>query len=109
VLALTNPYQVVFWLTVGVGLLRPGTVDVLAQTPYVGDALSGLLVVRTGSPALLMGLFVGILVWIVGFPALLVAGKRRVDRATPIVAGASAAVLAGFGVAFLWDAARTLL
>jgi threonine/homoserine/homoserine lactone efflux protein len=109
VLALTNPYQVVFWLTVGVGLLRPGTVDVLAQTPYVGASLAGLLVVRTGSPALLVGLFGGILLWIVGFPALLVAGQRRVERATPLVAGVSAVVLAGFGLAFLWDAAGTLL
>jgi threonine/homoserine/homoserine lactone efflux protein len=109
VLALTNPYQVVFWLTVGVGLLRPGTVDVLAQTPYVGASLAGLLVVRTGSPALLVGLFGGILLWIVGFPALLVAGQRRVERATPMVAGVSAVVLAGFGLAFLWDAAGTLL
>ena len=109
VLALTNPYQVVFWLTVGVGLLQPGTVDVLGETPYVGDALAGLLVVRTGSPALLVGLFGGIVVWIVGFPALLVAGTRRVDRATPVVTGVSAVVLAGFGVAFLWDATRLLL
>jgi threonine/homoserine/homoserine lactone efflux protein len=82
---------------------------VLGETPYVGDALAGLLVVRTGSPALLVGLFGGIVVWIVGFPALLVAGTRRVDRATPVVTGVSAVVLAGFGVAFLWDATRLLL
>jgi threonine/homoserine/homoserine lactone efflux protein len=109
VLALTNPYQILFWLTVGVGLLRPGRIDVLGRTPYVGDTLAGLLVVRTGSPALLAGLFAGILVWITGFPAVLVAGRRRTDRATPVVAGASAVVLAGFGVAFLLDAATTLL
>jgi len=109
VLALTNPYQILFWLTVGVGLLNPGRIDVLARTPYVGDALAGLLVVRTGSPALLVGLFGGIALWIVGFPALLIAGRRRTERATPLVAGASAAVLAGFGLLFLVDAAGTLL
>ncbi|MFB6354110.1 MAG: LysE family translocator [Halobacteriales archaeon] len=104
-LALTNPYQIVFWLTVGVGLLQPGTVDVLAHTPYVGDSLAGALVVRTGSPALLVGFFGGIAVWITGFPASLVYAGRRVDRFAPLVAYVSAAVLAGFGSWFLADAA----
>lgn len=109
VLALTNPYQILFWLTVGVGLLQQGTHDLLAETPYLGDALSGALIVQTGSATLLVGLFGGILAWIVGFPAALVAAGRRVDRLAPVVAGLSALVLAGFGVAFLWDAATTLL
>ena len=109
VLALTNPYQVVFWLTLGVGLLEPGTLDVFAPVPYVGDALAGLFVVRTGSPALLVGFFGGIALWIVGFPAALVGTGRRVDAFAPAVAYASAAVLGGFGVLFLSDAARTLL
>jgi threonine/homoserine/homoserine lactone efflux protein len=108
-LAITNPYQIAFWLTVGVGLLEPGVVDVLAKTPYVGDALTGLLVVRTGSPALLTGLFGGIVVWIVGFPAALVAAGRRVDRLAPLVAAGSAVVLAGFGLFFTYDAVTTLL
>ena len=104
-LALTNPYQILFWLTVGVGLLRPGTVDVLAHAPYVGTSLAGLLVVRTGSLALVVGLFAGIGVWITGFPASLVYAGRRVDRFAPAVAYASAAVLALFGAYFLADAA----
>jgi len=109
VLAITNPYQVVFWLTVGVRMLRPGTVDVLSHTPYVGASLEGLLVVATGSPALLVGFFLGILVWVAGFPATLVSVGRRVDDFAPVVAGASALVLAGFGVVFLADATSTLL
>jgi threonine/homoserine/homoserine lactone efflux protein len=108
VLALTNPYQVVFWLTVGVGLLEPGTVDVLADLPVVGSALAGTLVVQTGSPALLAGLFCGIGVWIVGFPATLVSAGRRIDRFAPAVAVLSALVLAAFGVTFLWTAVGTL-
>jgi threonine/homoserine/homoserine lactone efflux protein len=108
VLALTNPYQILFWLTAGVGLLEPGTHDLLAETPYVGEALRGVLVVQTGSLALLVGFFGGIVVWIVGFPALLVAAGERTERLTPVVAGASALVLAGFGVAFLWTAATAL-
>jgi len=104
-LALTNPYQVLFWLTVGVGLLRPGQVDVLA---FAHDALAGLLVVATGSPALVVGLFGGIAVWIVGFPAALVAAERRANAVAPGVAYASALVLAGTGIYLLVDAAGTL-
>jgi threonine/homoserine/homoserine lactone efflux protein len=107
VLALTNPYQVVFWLTVGVGLLEAGQVDLLRRLPVLGADLAGLAVVRTGSPALLVGLFVGILVWIVGFPAALVSARRRVERFAPAVAVLSAAVLAGFGFVFLVRAVRT--
>ncbi|MFB6172863.1 MAG: LysE family translocator [Haloarculaceae archaeon] len=108
-LALTNPYQILFWLTIGVGLLTPGQQDLLAQTPYVGDALAGVLVVETGSPALVAGLFGGIAVWIVGFPATLVTAERRVEALAPAVAYASAAVLGGFGVYFLSSAVGTLL
>jgi len=104
-LALTNPYQVLFWLTVGVGLLQPGSVDALAVFPVLGDRLAGTLVVQTGSPALVAGLFGGIVVWIVGFPASLVAAGRRVDALAGLVAYGSAAVLAGFGGYFLADAA----
>jgi len=109
VLALTNPYQILFWLTVGVGLLEPGTVDVLSYLPVVGEGLTGALVVRTGSPALLAGLFGGIVVWITVFPATLVSVGRRVDAFAPAAAVASALVLAGFGVTFCWTAARTLV
>ena len=109
VLAMTNPYQILFWLTVGVGLLAPGRVDVLAHTPYLGGDLAGTLIVRTGTSALLVGLFGGILVWIVGFPATLVAARRRVDALAPLVAAVSALVLAGFGTLFLLDGIRTFL
>lgn len=109
VLALTNPYQIVFWLTVGVGLLRPGTVDIFAYVPVAGDSIAGLLVVKTGSPALLVGLFLGILCWILVFPASLVVAGNRIDRFAPLIASLSAIVLLAFGVWFLADAAGTLL
>ncbi|WP_276270887.1 LysE family translocator [Haloarcula litorea] len=108
VLALTNPYQVLFWLTVGVGLLRPGRVDVLSELPVVGADAAGLLVVRTGHPVLLAGLFGGIALWITGFPAAIVAARRRVERLAPAVAWASAAVLAGSGLLFLLRAAGSV-
>ncbi|QFU82921.1 LysE family translocator [Natronorubrum aibiense] len=100
-LSLTNPYQIGFWLTVGVGLLESGTLDVLAHVPGAGAALAGELIVQTGSPALLAGFFGGIAIWIVIYPATLVAAGRRVDNFAPAVAGLSAVVLAGFGLLFL--------
>ena len=109
VLALTNPYQILFWLTAGVGLLRAGEMDLLSHAPYVGDRLAGVLVVSTGSPVLLVGFFGGIALWIAGFPGALVAADRHVDEFASAVAAASAAVLAGFGLLFLYDAATTLL
>ncbi|WP_416839006.1 LysE family translocator [Haloferax sp. DFSO52] len=109
VLALTNPYQILFWLTIGVGLLETGTVDVLSHTPYLGSSLSNLLIVRTGSPALILGFFGGIAIWVTGFPAALVAAEKRVESFAPVVAALSAVVLGGFGVMFLWDAVRVLI
>ncbi|MCQ4333716.1 LysE family translocator [Natronomonas sp. F2-12] len=100
VLSLSNPYQILFWLTVGVGLLTPGRVDVLA---YASEMLEGLVVVETGHPALLVGLFGGITCWIVGFPAALTAAESRTERLAPVVAYGSAVVLAGFGAYFLLD------
>lgn len=98
VLALTNPYQILFWLTAGVGLLTPGTVDVLS---YASASLAGIAVVETGSPALVLGLFGGITAWIVGFPAALSAAESRIEALAPIVSYGSAVVLAGFGLYFL--------
>ncbi len=109
VLGLTNPYQLLFWLTVGVGLLTSGQVDVLAVLPGIGDTLAGAVVVQTGSVALLGGLFGGIGFWILSFPTALVAAGTRIDSLAPIVAAGSAFVLAGFGLFFLWDGLTTLL
>nr|WP_267647188.1 LysE family translocator [Halolamina litorea] len=107
-LALTNPYQILFWLTVGVGLLDPGTLDVLAVLPGVGDALAGVFVVETGSVALIVGLFGGIGLWLACFPAALVRAGRRIESFAPAVAAVSALVLGGFGVAYLFEAWRVL-
>jgi threonine/homoserine/homoserine lactone efflux protein len=108
VLALTNPYQILFWLTVGVGLLDPGQLDVLAMTPYVGESLVGMLVVETGSAVLVVGFFGGIGLWLVSFPTALVTAGNRMDSFAPAVAIASAVVLAGFGVIYLLEAVRML-
>ncbi|WP_132057719.1 LysE family translocator [Halorussus amylolyticus] len=97
-LALTNPFQILWWLTAGVGLLDPGTFSL--------DALG--ITVATGSPVIVVGFFAGIALWITGFPAALVAAGRRVDAFAPAVAYLSAAVLALAGVSFVWESVRML-
>ncbi|WP_440006092.1 LysE family translocator [Halomicrococcus sp. SG-WS-1] len=101
-LAITNPYQIIWWLTAGVGLLNERSYDLLSGV--VGDALT----VTTGSPVIVVGFFGGIALWIAGFPAALVAAGRRVDSFAPAVAYLSAVVLALAGLSFLFDAATTL-
>jgi threonine/homoserine/homoserine lactone efflux protein len=91
-LAFTNPYQILWWLTAGVGLLDPGTFSI--------DALGGL-VISTGSPIIVVGFFGGIVLWITGFPTALVTAGKRVDAFAPAVAYLSAAVLALAGLSFL--------
>lgn len=109
VLSLTNPYQIGFWLTVGVGLLQPGSLDVFAHVPALGAGLEDVLVVQTGSPTLLAGFFAGIAVWIIVYPAALVAAGRRVDAFGPVIAALSGVILAGFGVVFLTVGLRSLV
>ncbi|XVH30738.1 LysE family translocator [Haloferacaceae archaeon DSL9] len=109
VLALTNPFQIIFWLTIGVGMLDPGRLDVLRQLPVVGADLGGAFVVQTGSPTLVAGFFGGIFLWVTGFPAALVGAGRRVDAVAPVVAVGSAVVLGAFGVVFLADAIGALV
>ena len=107
-LSITNPYQIVFWLTVGVRLLDPGTIDVLAVAPWIGEELAGWMLIETGSVALLVGFFGGILLWILLFPTVLVRAQHRLNTFGTVVAAASAVVLTGYGIVFLFDAATTL-
>ncbi|WP_227354686.1 LysE family translocator [Haladaptatus salinisoli] len=100
-LAITNPYQIIWWLTAGVGLLDPGRFGALAGLP-------GELAVTTGGPVIVASFFAGIALWITGFPAALVAAGKRVDSFAPAVAYLSAGVLALAGAAFVYDAATTL-
>ncbi|WP_231183180.1 LysE family translocator [Haladaptatus sp. DYF46] len=101
-LAITNPYQIIWWLTAGVGLLDPGKLDVLSGLP-------GNLTITTGGPIIIVGFFAGIACWITGFPAALSAAGKRVDSFAPAVAYVSAGVLALAGISFVYDAATTFL
>jgi threonine/homoserine/homoserine lactone efflux protein len=96
-LALTNPYQITWWLTAGVGLLNPGTIEAFG---YSMASANGALTV--------IGFFGGIVLWITSFPAALRAAGEQVDALGRAIAYASALVLVWFGLVFLWDSATTL-
>lgn len=96
-LALTNPFQITWWLTAGVGLLSPGEI-----------AAFGVNLPATSGTLTVVGFFTGILIWITGFPASLRAAGGRVDSLGTAIAYVSALVLGYFGVTFLWDAVTTL-
>lgn len=104
VLGLTNPFQLGFWLTVGVALVRPGELDIAEYVPLVSE-----FTVQTGGLALIGGFFAGITIWIAGYPASLVAVGSRVERFEPAVAVVSGVLLAGFGLLFCWIGVSGLL
>ena len=91
-LGLTNPYQIGWWLTAGVSIVRPSSVDLAGMTVVVG----GITV--------LVGFFLGIVVWITAFPALLVRVGERLEEFKKPVGYVSAAILAFFGVVFIYYA-----
>ncbi|MFB6253107.1 MAG: LysE family translocator [Halobacteriaceae archaeon] len=90
ILAITNPFQITWWLTAGLGLLEPQSFSLFQVTL---PATNGILTI--------IGFFTGILVWITVFPRLLQAVKQRITMLQKIIAYASALLLGGFGLLFL--------
>ena len=80
----TSPYPLLWWLTAGV-----------------------VLVAQLG-PAVLVGFFGGILLWISAFPWALRAAQARFARTYRVVLGASIVCLAGFAAWLAWSAAAAL-
>ncbi|MFB6093368.1 MAG: LysE family translocator [Halanaeroarchaeum sp.] len=96
-LALTNPYQITWWLTAGIGLLNPGTIEAF-----------GVSLAATHGTLTILGFFGGIGLWITAFPAGLRAAGDRVDALGTLISYASALVLVWFGGVFLLDAVTSL-
>ncbi|MDZ7850848.1 MAG: LysE family transporter [Halodesulfurarchaeum sp.] len=96
-LAITNPYQITWWLTASVGLLDPGTIEAFG---YSLLATNGLLTIA--------GFFGGILLWITFFPTALLRAGKTVSSFGTVIAYGSALVLGWFGIVFLWDSVTTL-
>jgi threonine/homoserine/homoserine lactone efflux protein len=76
-IGLTNPFQLGWWIAIGAGM-----------------------VAEYGS-SIAVGFFAGILLWTLVFSALVHAGVARYERLAPVIAFASAAIMAGFGLWFL--------
>ena len=75
---LTNPFQLGWWVAIGAGMVAE----------YGGS--------------IAVGFFSGILLWTVVFSAIVHAGVARYERLAPVIAYASAAIMAGFGSWFLF-------
>jgi len=82
---LTNPYQLGWWIAIGAGMVAD----------YGGSIAAGF--------------FLGILTWTLIFTALVNAGVARYERLSPVIAYASAALMAGFGFWFLWAGLSTVV
>lgn len=103
VLGLTNPFQIAFWLTIGLTIVRSGELDIASYIPFISE-----FIVTTGSLSLIGGFFLGIVVWIAAYPAALVAIGDRFDAFAPVVALLSGIVLLGFGLLFCWIAVNAM-
>lgn len=77
-LGLSNPYQIVWWLTAGVGFA------------YVGGS------------SLLVGLFGAIGIWVVTFPWVVRSGTRRFPAAEKWIRWASGSAMIGFAAYFAY-------
>ena len=77
IIGLTNPFQLGWWVAIG-----------------------AVMVAEYGS-SIAVGFFSGILLWTVIFSAIVHAGVARYERLAPMIAFASAAIMAGFGLWFV--------
>ncbi len=76
-IGLTNPFQLGWWIAVGVGMVEDFGLSVVA------------------------GFFVGIVSWTLIFSSLVHAGVRRYERLAPLIAYGAATVMVGFGLWFI--------
>lgn len=88
-LAAFNPMGIVYWLSVGAGL--------------VADAVNRVGAI--GAPVLVAGVFLGILCWVTGISLVARVSRRFVTcEGMRWVTGVSGAIVMAFGLWFLWQA-----
>ena len=78
ILGITNPYQILWWITAGLAFA------------YLGGII------------LLIGLFAAIAVWIVSFPVLLHAGTRKYPGLRRIISAFSSVAMISFAAYFVY-------
>jgi len=83
-IGLSNPFQLAWWIAVGVGMVTTFGLSIIA------------------------GFFAGIITWTISYSSLLREGIRRYRAIYPYVVYASAALLLGFAVWFLVTAASSI-
>jgi threonine/homoserine/homoserine lactone efflux protein len=84
-IGLSNPFQLAWWIAVGVGM------------------------VTTFGFSIIFGFFTGIVTWTLLYSSLLREGVNRYKEIYPYIVYASGAILAAFGAWFLFTAASSLL
>lgn len=93
-MAAFNPMGIVYWLTVGAGL--------------AADAVNR--VGESGAPILVIGVMVGIFLWVSTLSTIAQVSRRFVTgRGMRWVTGVSGAIIIGFGLFFFWQAGRLIL
>ncbi len=97
VLAITNPYQIIWWLSAGIALLKPGKIEVIGYS------------IDTGSYLIITGLFLGIMIWILFFPLSLKMAKNKFEELEYVIAYISSVILFLFGITFLYDSLTKLI
>lgn len=83
-IGLTNPFQLAWWIAVGIGM------------------------VSSFGSSIVLGFFSGILAWTLFYATLLRAGISRYRSVYPVLVYASGALLAAFGAWFLYTAISSL-
>ncbi len=83
-IGLTNPFQLAWWIAVGIGMISTFGLSIVA------------------------GFFVGILAWTLFFSTILRAGLARYQRIYPVLVYVSGAILILFGLWFLYSAISSL-
>jgi threonine/homoserine/homoserine lactone efflux protein len=84
-IGLTNPFQLAWWIAVGVGMISTFGLNIVA------------------------GFFAGIIAWTLFLSTILRAGLTRYQRIYPVLVYASGAILVLFGVWFLYSAISSLV
>src|SRR2546427_335695 len=79
------------------------------RLPFLWWLTAGLVLIDQLGPAVLVGFFAGLLLWISGFPLALREAQRRIARTYQAVLLFSIVCLAAFAAWLVWYAAVALL